>query len=261
MRTFSFGAGVQSTAVLVLQAEGRLPEDYDEFVFADTGDEHPATYDYLENVHRPFAADHGIEIVTVKRTWRDGSQYSILEHIDRLKTAIPIPAYMDSGKPWRRHCTVDWKVHVLEKHMRENGATVDEPALCGMGISLDEIHRVRDSPVPFKVNHYPLVDLMITRAGCFAIVKRAGLPTPPRSACYYCPFHSTDHWRDLREEHPGLFARAVELETELSRRAETHLGTGVRLWRRGKLADLDDQQRFNFDLDEPDGCDSGACFT
>ena len=35
MRTFSFGAGVQSTAVLVLQAEGRLPEDYDEFVFAD----------------------------------------------------------------------------------------------------------------------------------------------------------------------------------------------------------------------------------
>ena len=35
MRTFSFGAGVQSTAVLVLQAEGQLPEPYDAFLFAN----------------------------------------------------------------------------------------------------------------------------------------------------------------------------------------------------------------------------------
>ena len=39
MRTFSFGAGVQSTAVLVLQALGRLPEPYDVFLFANVGDD------------------------------------------------------------------------------------------------------------------------------------------------------------------------------------------------------------------------------
>ena len=39
MRTFSFGAGVQSTAVLALQALGRLPDPYDVFLFANVGDD------------------------------------------------------------------------------------------------------------------------------------------------------------------------------------------------------------------------------
>ena len=49
MRVFSFGGGVQSTAALVLAAQGKI--DYQTFLFADTGDEHPDTYDYLNNVH------------------------------------------------------------------------------------------------------------------------------------------------------------------------------------------------------------------
>ena len=259
MRTFSFGAGVQSTAALVLAAQGRI--DYKTFLFADTGDEHPNTYDYLQSVHLPFAEKHGLEIHVLKKTSRDGSQYSILEHIDRLKTAISIPAYLDSGKPLRRHCTSDWKVQVLDKFLKQQGATPTAPMVCGMGISLDEVHRARDSRVLFEVLEYPLIDLRIKRSDCLAIVKDAGLPPPPRSACYFCPFHSTEHWRDLREDHPVLFARAVELETELSTRAERHFGSGVRLWRRSKLANLDDQLRFDFDPDEPDSCDSGSCFT
>ena len=39
MRTFSFGGGVQSTAVLVLQAQNKLPEPYDVFLFANVGDD------------------------------------------------------------------------------------------------------------------------------------------------------------------------------------------------------------------------------
>ena len=258
IRVFSFGGGVQSTAALVLAAQGRI--DYQTFLFADTGDEHPDTYDYLTSVHLPFAEKHGIEIRVLKKTWRDGSQYSILEQIDRLKSALPIPAYLDSGKPLRRHCTSDWKVLVLDKYMKEQGATPTAPMACGMGISLDEVHRARDSRVPFKVLEYPLLDLRLRRSDCVKITSDAGLPPAPRSACYYCPFHSTEHWRDLREDHPVLFARAVELETELSTRAERYFGSGVRLWRRDKLANLDDQQRLVFD-DGPEDCDSGHCFT
>ena len=36
MRTFSFGAGVQSTAVLALQALGRLPDPYDVFLLIES---------------------------------------------------------------------------------------------------------------------------------------------------------------------------------------------------------------------------------
>ena len=259
MRTFSFGAGVQSTAALVLAAQGRI--DYQTFLFADTGDEHPDTYDYLQSVHLPFAQKHGLTIHVLKKTWRDGSQYSILENIDRLKTAIPIPVYLDSGKPWRRHCTSDWKVDVLAKWLKVNGATADNPAYMGMGISVDEFQRARTSNIEHQVLEYPLLDLNIRRRDCVEIVRDAGLPPAPRSACYYCPFHSTEHWRDLREDHPDLFARAVALEETLSVRAEKHLGSGARLWRRGKLANLDDQLRFLFDYDEPETCDSGSCFT
>ena len=260
MRVFSFGGGVQSTAALVLASQGKI--DYQTFLFADTGDEHPDTYDYLNNVHLPYAEAHGLEVLTLKRTWKDGSQYSILENIDRLKTAIPIPVYLGENRiPWRRHCTADWKVNVIDKYLKKQGATEEAPAECGMGISVDEIHRAKDSRVAFKVLEYPLLDLMLRRDDCQRLTEEAGLPAAPRSACYYCPFHSIDYWRDLKEEQPKLFVRAVELEEELSARTQRLLGGDASLSRKGKLANLDDQQRFSFDPDEPDTCDSGHCFT
>jgi hypothetical protein len=64
VRTFSFGGGVQSTAVLVLQAQNKLPEPYDVFLFANVGDdsEHPDTIEYFHNVHKPFAEKNGIHL-------------------------------------------------------------------------------------------------------------------------------------------------------------------------------------------------------
>ena len=248
---------MQSTAALVLAAQNKI--DYKTFLFADTGDEHPETYDYIENVHKPYAEANGLEIRILKRTWRDGSQYSILEHVDRLKTAIPIPVYLDSGKPWQRQCTVDWKVNTIAKELKKLGATKENPALVGMGISVDELQRAKPSSVEWETLEFPLLDLLIRREDCRSIVKEAGLPPAPRSACFYCPYHSTEYWRELREQEPELFKRSVELEEELSSRTEARFGTKVHLWRKGSLTMLDDQQRFDFD--EPDTCDSGHCFT
>ena len=64
MTIFSFGGGVQSTAVLVLQAQGKL--NYDEFVFANVGDdsENPETLEYVNRYSKPFAAAHGIRLVS-----------------------------------------------------------------------------------------------------------------------------------------------------------------------------------------------------
>ena len=125
-----------------------------------------------------------------------------------------------------------------------------------MGISVDEIHRARPSRVDYKILTYPLIDAGVTRAGCAGIIKRAGLPPAPRSACWYCPFSSTERWRELRKDQ-----QAIELEEELSARTQARFGTKVFLSRKGRLADLDDQLAFSFDLDEPDSCDSGHCFT
>jgi hypothetical protein len=61
-RVVSYGGGVQSNALLVLAAQGRI--DYRTFLFANVGDdsEHPATLRYVRGVAMPYAAAHGIAL-------------------------------------------------------------------------------------------------------------------------------------------------------------------------------------------------------
>jgi hypothetical protein len=46
-------------------------------------------------------------------------------------------------------------------------------------------------------------------------MEQHGYPKPPRSACVYCPFHSDNEWRRLRDEEPEEFARAIRFEKDL----------------------------------------------
>jgi hypothetical protein len=55
----SFGAGVNSTAALLLLRPSVL-------IFADTGDEYPETYTYMEQYVRPFVVSYGGSFVTVR---------------------------------------------------------------------------------------------------------------------------------------------------------------------------------------------------
>tara|TARA_R100000426_G_C4742844_1_gene80276 strand:+ start:91 stop:387 length:297 start_codon:yes stop_codon:yes gene_type:complete len=42
-----------------------------------------------------------------------------------------------------------------------------------------------------------------------------GYPEPPRSACYYCPFHSDEEWRNLRDKDPKNFAKAIDFDKDI----------------------------------------------
>lgn len=67
IKAFSFGGGVQSTAALVLAAQGRI--DYRTFLFANVGSdsELPATLRYVRDFAIPFAEAHGLSIVELFR--------------------------------------------------------------------------------------------------------------------------------------------------------------------------------------------------
>ena len=267
MRTFSFGAGVQSTAVLVLQAEGRLPEPYDVFLFANVGDdsEHPSTIKYFHEVHLPYAEAHGIQLEETRRVTRDGTTPTLLEYTlqvsaDRGKTMIPV--FVEGGGPGFRGCTGTYKRDVIWKWQRERGASKDNPAVCGLGISVDEIERARTvSKFSGQILQYPLIDLGLNRRACHQITHDAGLPPAPKSACWFCPFHDRESWRRLKREHPDVFAQAAELEQTLSDDSQRHGGLPKWLTKAGRPLDevVDDQ--LVLDLDGPDGCDSGSCFT
>lgn len=219
-RVFSYGGGVQSNAVLVLQAQGKLRNPYDVFVFANVGadSENPETLEYVENVAKPFAAKHGIELVEVQKTTR-GEPDTVVQALRRQQRSILIPVRMShNGKPGNRNCTQTFKIEVVDKWISSHGTQF---VTIGIGISLDEFGRMRDvhwhDPRRYgtfkRRRDYPLIDLRLKRKECAQAIIDAGLPLPPRSSCFFCPYKRPEEWIDLRRDDPPLFEIAADLET------------------------------------------------
>lgn len=264
LRAFSYGGGVQSTAALVLAARGEI--DYPLFCFANVGEdsEHPDTLRYVAEIARPFADANGIELVELRKTTRDGRPQTLLQRISASKRSVPIPMRMGAdGAPGNRTCTAEFKIRVVEKELKRRGATKEQRATVGLGISLDEFHRAgtpEDKRMKVSLRAYPLLELRITRQDALNIIREAGLPTPGRSACFFCPFHNGEEWQRLARRRPDLFEKACEIEDLLHERGK-QLGRGAfYMTRYGKPL----RSLYNGDqavLFEDDGCESGWCMT
>lgn len=266
-KAFSFGGGTQSMAALVLASQGRL--DYDTFLFANVGEdsERPATIAYVNEVAAPYANACGLDLIELRKTRRDGTVQTLMEAIHGSERSIPIPVRMGKdGAPGNRSCTGDFKIKVVEKELRRRGATKEQRATVGIGISLDEWTRAgspEDPRSPYTLREYPLLDMRLTRSDCENIIRETGLPLPPRSACYFCPFHTAEEWRRMARNDPDLFAKACDLEDMLHARGLA-LGRGeFFLTRYGRpLRDLFDGAELVLFEDERDApCDTGYCMT
>lgn len=263
----SYGGGVQSTALLVLAAQGKI--DFKTFLFCNVGDdsENPETLTYVRQIATPFALQHGLEIVELQKVLRSGSVETIYGRITKEGSrSIEIPVRMSNGAPGNRSCTADFKVKVVDKWLREHNGKV-EGAQVGLGISLDEFQRVKPNMDPstmkWKENVFPLIDLRMDRQQCMNVIKSAGLPVPPKSSCYFCPFHRMNVWQEMRQNQPDLFWKSVKLE-ELINERRKKLGKDE-VWLTRKLIPLamattEMTQHSLFTEDEDDVCESGYCF-
>lgn len=241
----SFGGGVQSTAiaVLVLNRDARLIDAVggalpDVFLFADTGSEPASVY---RNVAACFDALRArqIECHTIARWqyaeadqegWKLGLQGRLLKHLHRASEPggternVPwIPAFVrtaDGGSaPLQRRCTYNFKVETLERATRRlaripRGYKGEPLVSQWLGISVDEAHRMKESRHEWQRFLYPLVDMGWRRSDCLHYLEEHGWH-PPKSACYFCPFHSDKAWQSMRETEPWEFERAVQFEREL----------------------------------------------
>jgi 3'-phosphoadenosine 5'-phosphosulfate sulfotransferase (PAPS reductase)/FAD synthetase len=205
IRAISYGGGVQSTCLLVLAARADI--DFPLAIMADTGAENPATLDYLERHARPYAARHGIEIVVVRHATE-----TLTDRVLRQK-GVTIPMRNSTtGAPLLRGCTRDFKVRPIAAELKKRGATRTHPAVVAMGISWDEVGRMKPSSVPYETFDFPLIDRRMTRSDCARLIAAAGLPVPPRSACWMCPYTSRERWREMARSQPATFAQAVMFE-------------------------------------------------
>lgn len=268
LRVVSYGGGVQSTALLVLAAQHRI--DFSTFLFANVGDdsEHPDTLRYVREIAVPYAAEHGIEIHELHRIRQRGPTAGQIETLwGRLMAdgsrSLPIPVRMSNGAPGTRSCTADFKIAVTGRYMRSHGATADDPATVALGISVDEIQRAKpgiDPKARYQCRTYPLLDLGLHRGDCRRVIADVGLPVPPKSACFFCPFHDTESWKRLRRDTPDLFAKAVELEDTLNDR-RTMLGKDPVYLTRHAVPLSRAIENTPQLPGLGDDCDSGYCFT
>lgn len=190
MKVLSLGAGVNSVALLVLKAQGKV--DFDLAIFADTGAEHPETYQYIEQTIKPFCAKHSIKLAFCKSKGKD-----LYEQFWAWKM-VPLRRY--------RICTDHFKIRVIKKYLCKNYP--DEQVITLLGFDAGEAKRAKQN----CGNEYPLIDLGIDRNGCREIIKEAGLPIPIKSGCYVCPFQKVHAIRWLKRVHPDLYEKAVALE-------------------------------------------------
>ena len=271
LTAFSFGGGVQSVAALVLQARGAL--HFDHWLFSNVGDdsENPGTIAYFHDVAMPYAQRHGIDLRMLRKVGRDGQVKTLYGQLTRDGSrSIDIPVRMEgSAAPGNRSCTGTFKIDEVGKWLRERGATPENPARVGIGISLDEVHRANSRrPVPHEIAVYPLLDLKLRRTDCYRIIRDAGLPIPPKSSCWFCPMHNLTDWADLRRTDPDLFERACSLERLLAERRAALGKDRVYLTRYGATHGLplaqvvpDGADLLPLFGEEDDSCESGWCMT
>lgn len=267
IRSFSFGGGRQSTAALVLAAQGAPELAGRVFLFANVGEdsERAETLRYVEEYAKPFAADRGIEFHELRRVPKKGKYKDQIETVYGRcvgnNRSIVIPVRMSNGAPGNRSCTNDFKIRVIVRWLKEHGANKSDPASTGIGFTWDELHRIgRIKEDPCQKIEYPLIDLRMTVHDCIKAIENVGLPVPPKSACWFCPYQSRKDWLRMRSDDPALFDKAVALEHRINEKRGA-IGRNV-VYLHPALVPLEQAVGEQYSLfdDTADSCETGYCF-
>jgi hypothetical protein len=238
INALSLGAGVQSSALLLMSAHGLLPK-VDYAAFADTGWERPETYEALDRLEAEVARPAGIEIV---RLSAGDIRRDALDPDSHFATMPLFIQNRDGSRGMlRRQCMSTYKVKVLLAEARRRlGAEVLPDGRVGrtkrgvhlnmwVGISTDEFTRAKDSGVAYAVNTFPLLQLGLTRADTQAYLDKHGFSAVSKSACIGCPYTSNKGWRSLRDEHPEQWAEAVEFDRAIRAGSARATAAGIPL--------------------------------
>jgi len=215
LRALSLGAGLQSTTLALMAAHGELGVIPDCAIFADTQWEPAAVYEHLQWLESDNVLPFPIHRVTA------GSlRESIVNKATGAKGRFAaVPFFTSDGGMGRRQCTREFKLEPITRMLREllgvpHGRRVPAGVRVEVwiGISTDEIFRVKPARHRWQTNRWPLVEKRMSRWDCRRWLERHGYPVPPKSSCIGCPYHSDALWRDMRDTAPHEWADAVEVD-------------------------------------------------
>jgi hypothetical protein len=199
MDILSYGGGVQTIAMCVLVAQGKLPRP-DYIIAADTGREMPTTWEYARDYAAPLLARVGLDLHIAPHDLATVDLYG--KNGDLL-----MPMFTKTGK-LSTFCSGEWKARVVERYARTVLGVGNYTAW--LGFSLDERRRIKGR----EGKRFPLIDMNLTRVDCLTIIESAGLPIPPKSRCFMCPHQHNAEWREVRAR-PDLWSVALEIDDEM----------------------------------------------
>lgn len=214
LRIISLGAGVQSTTMLLMGLRGEFGGRPDAAIFADTGWEPATVYRHLDWLEREVAP------FPIHRVSKGNIRESFYVAQSSGKRYVTMPSFVKnpdgSAGMGRRQCTKEFKIEPIQKQVRALMAERGLTRRAGIveqwiGISLDEVGRMKDSRVRYIQHRWPLIEKRMTRWDCLQWLKREGYPEAPKSACVGCPFHSDRQWREIKQS-PEEWKEAVEFD-------------------------------------------------
>lgn len=223
LRILSLGAGVQSTTLALMIEHGELPM-VDCAIFSDTMSEPKKVYEHLDWLEKQLS----YPIYRVQ--WRNLKEDVISASKGEYKT-FAAPFFSLNEKTGKRgmlmrQCTVDYKIKPVTQKIRQllgysKGQKVKKNTKVDlvMGISYDELQRMKINTLKYIENQYPLVEKKIRRHKCIEWMENNNYPKPPRSACTFCPYHSNQEWRKIKENKEE-WAEVIKLDQSIRKQEQ-----------------------------------------
>lgn len=225
----AWGAGVDSTAMLIELVE--RDEPVDQVLFADVGAEKVETLAFVP-IFRAWLAERGVPSEVVRyqpKNFKNWPPYRTLT--ENLLTNGTLPGIAFG----RGTCSQKWKA--APQHAWAQAWPLAQQAwaagrkvvkLIGYDCSPADDRRygaVQTLDDPHYTHRYPLREWGWTRSDCEARIAYAGLPVPPKSACFFCTAARPAEVRAL----PAEQLRQIVL---IEARARPRLRTVDGLWRK-----------------------------
>ena len=203
---------------------GEINPKPDYAVFADTGWEPQAVYNTLDWLEKE------VEFPILRTSNGRSLREDVLNGVNAQgKPWLTLPVHLlgrngkEAGINWRQ-CTKNYKIDPIRREVQRQLGVKPRQVLphdtnveMWLGITTDEIMRVKPSRVWWITHRFPFIDdLPMTRQDCIDwFADKYPDRTLGRSACVGCPFRDSSSWLDIKTAEPELFEEAVNIDESL----------------------------------------------
>jgi len=258
INAISCGQGAPSLFLIVAAGEGLFPAEA--VIVADTGWENDMLWNdgrrtgartFFEEVTQPLAEEYGMTAHFVRAQNKHGQEIPALPETQNLIN-VDLPLFGSEGGKLKQGCTSKWKIPAVRQQLRSMGA---KTATTNLGLTMDEVHRIRPSELKWNSNAYPLIDntqnKRYYRSMAIEELERRGIPYLVTTECDGCPHKDLPRWQRTSPQ-------TIELLTQFEARFNGNYFLTRELV---PLPEAIKRMEARQSMSIFDSCDSGYCFT